>query len=68
MLLNYFLAIIRGIHPGQCARRPNRGQLPNLAEARKKMQLALHLAELLILRVVLAGMAGHAVLGHGILL
>ena len=32
------------------------------------MQLALHLAELLVLRVVLAGMAGHAVLGHGVLL
>lgn len=27
-----------------------------------------HLAELLILGIVLAGMAGHAMLGHGILL
>ena len=58
------LAITRGIRPGQCARRPNRGQLPNLAEARKMM----YLAELLILGVVLAGMAGHAVLSHGVLL
>lgn len=57
-------AIIRGIRPGQCTRRPSRGLLPNLAEARKVM----YLAELLILGIVLAGMAGHALLGHGVTL
>lgn len=65
---NYFLAIIRGIRPGQCARRPNRGQLPNLAEARKVMSWVQRLAELLVLRIVLAGMTGHTMLGHGVLL